>query len=237
MSLARLGELERRMSNVIRPGTVVEADYAQARIRVKIGGNTTAWVPWMTSRAGGDRSWHAPEIGEQVLVLAPCGDLAQGYALPSVYQNDSAAPASSEKIHRTEYEDGAIIEYDRENHRLKAVIPGEIIAEAEGMIKATSQESIEAFAETNIVADAKGNITARADGNINATAEGNITATATGSASINAGTQINIAAPIINLTGQVIHTGGDMLSEGISAQHHGHSAVTTGEDVSGPPVP
>ena len=246
MSLAaRVADLERRLANVTRPGTVVEADYAKARLRVKIGANTTAWLPWMTSRAGGDRSWHAPEIGEQVLVLSPSGDMAQGYIVPSVFQNDFGAPANAETMHRTEYEDGAIVEYDRENHRLKAIIPGEVIVEAEGAVKVTSEKSIEATAQEDIVADSQQNITATAQQDISATAQGDIVATATGSITANAtasvtitaGAEIALSAPLISIVGEVVQTGGDMLSMGISAQLHSHSAVTTGTEVSGPPVP
>ena len=75
MSNARIGELERRLSNTIRPGKVLEADYAKARLRVTMGDNTSAWLPWLTSRAGEDRTWHAPEVGEQVIVIAPGGEL------------------------------------------------------------------------------------------------------------------------------------------------------------------
>ncbi len=234
---ARLADVERRLANVTRPGTVVEADYANARLRVKIGANTTAWLPWMTTRAGGDRSWHAPEVGEQVLVLSPSGDMAQGYILPSVFQNKHGAPADAETMHRTEYEDGAIIEYDRENHRLKAIIPGEVVVEAEGAVLVTSEKSIEATAQEDIIADSQQSITATAQMNIVAIAQGDITATATGSITVTAGTEIALSAPLISIVGEIVQTGGDMLSMGVSAQHHLHSAVTTGTEVSGPPVP
>ena len=117
MSNARLGELERRLSNTIRPGTVLEADYAKARLRVTMGDNTSAWLPWLTNRAGEDRTWHAPEVGEQVIVIAPGGELSAGYVMPGgVYKNDYPANADKAEISRTTYKDGAILEYDREAH-------------------------------------------------------------------------------------------------------------------------
>lgn len=117
MSNARIGELERRLSNTIRPGTVLEADYAKARIRVTMGDNTSAWLPWLTSRAGEDRTWHAPEVGEQVIVMAPGGELSAGYVMPGgIYKTDYPANADKPEISRTTYKDGAILEYDRENH-------------------------------------------------------------------------------------------------------------------------
>jgi phage baseplate assembly protein V len=124
VSNARVGEMERRMSNIVRPGTVLEADYEKARIKVQVGQNQTAWIPWLTSRAGEDRSWHAPEVGEQVIVLSPSGDLAAGFVLPGgVYKNDYPANADSAEISRTTYKDGAVHEYDRENHAHLLQIP------------------------------------------------------------------------------------------------------------------
>jgi phage baseplate assembly protein V len=124
MTTARIGEIERRLSNVVRPGTVLEADYEKARIRVALGRNKTAWLPWMTSRAGNDRTWHAPEVGEQVLVISPSGELSQGYVMPGgIYKNDFPANGDSETVSRTTYGDGAVIEYDREAHAYAATIP------------------------------------------------------------------------------------------------------------------
>jgi len=225
---ARVSELERRLSNLIRPGTVTAADYPNARVRVQIGQNTTAWLPWMTHRAGGDRSWHAPEVGEQVLVLSPCGDLAQGFALPAVYQNAHPAPANAATVHRIEYEDGAVIEYDRQAHKLTATIPGEIVATADGDITVTSQK--------NIAATATQDITANAQGNIEATCAGSATLQAGQSITIQAAAAITLQAPAITITGEVTQTGGDMTSNGISAQTHMHSGVTTGTETSGPPM-
>jgi phage baseplate assembly protein V len=125
MSNARLGDIERRLSNMIRPGTVLEADYEKARIKVALGKNKTGWLPWVAGRAGGDRSWHAPEVGEQVLVVAPSGELASAFIMPGgVYRKDDAeAPATSPEISRTTYKDGAVVEYDRENHAHKIEVP------------------------------------------------------------------------------------------------------------------
>lgn len=121
-----LADLRRRFENVARLGVIAEADYAAARVRVAIGALKTAWLPWLTHSAGGDRTWHAPEVGEQVLVIAPSGDLAQGLVLPAIFYASRPANAAAATIHRTTYADGAVIEYDRAAHTLKINIPGAI---------------------------------------------------------------------------------------------------------------
>ena len=87
-------EAERRMSNVALKGRVVELDAVRARVRVQAGAITTGWLPFVTARAGHDRTWHAPEPGEQVLVLSPCGDLNQGVVVGSIYRAEHPAPAN-----------------------------------------------------------------------------------------------------------------------------------------------
>ncbi len=106
------------MSNLIRAGTIGEVNATDARARVQIGALLTAPLPWLTARAGEDRTWWAPSIGEQVLVLAPDGELAAGWILPGAYTQASPAPVTNPAIHRTTYRDGAVVEYDTAEHRL-----------------------------------------------------------------------------------------------------------------------
>ena len=124
-------EAERRISNVALMGQVVALDTARARVRVKAGPITTGWLPFATLRAGPDRTWHPPEPGEQVLLVAPGGDLNQGVVVGSVYRADHPAPADSEDISRTLFKDGAVIEYDRAQHHWRLAVPagGKIVLE------------------------------------------------------------------------------------------------------------
>jgi len=76
-------EAERRLSNVVMLGQVAELDAKKARVRVQAGPILTAWLPFATVRAGPDRTWHAPEPGEQVVLIAPGGDLNQAVVVGS----------------------------------------------------------------------------------------------------------------------------------------------------------
>lgn len=124
-------EAERRISNVALMGQVVDLDTARARVRVQAGPITTGWLPFATLRAGLDRTWHPPEPGEQVLLVAPGGDLNQGVVVGSIYRADHPAPADSEDISRTLFKDGAVMEYDRAQHHWRLAVPagGKIVLE------------------------------------------------------------------------------------------------------------
>lgn len=118
-------ELHRRLANLIRIGVIEEADYTKAKARVRIGDLLTAWLSWTAPRAGGDIEWQAPEVGEQVLVLAPSGELSQAIICPAIYSAQHPAPADRKTIRKVTFADGTIVEYDREAHRFTMAVAGE----------------------------------------------------------------------------------------------------------------
>jgi phage baseplate assembly protein V len=114
-----LAEIDRRLANLIRLGTIAQLDEAKALVTVQVGTMETDWLPWRVSRAGGNVAWHAPEVGEQVILLAPSGDLGQAVVLGSLYQTAHPANANTKDVQRMTYQDGTVVEYDRAEHQLK----------------------------------------------------------------------------------------------------------------------
>ncbi|MEO0036234.1 MAG: hypothetical protein RLZZ501_2257 [Pseudomonadota bacterium] len=135
-------ELERRLANLVRIGTVASVDPAAARATVAIGDVTTAALPWTVTRAGADRDWTAPAAGEQVLVVAVGGDLAQGVILGGLFADAAPAPADSGEIRRTTYADGAEISYDSAAHALTATLPGGATITAQGDFALTAAGTV-----------------------------------------------------------------------------------------------
>lgn len=113
-----LAEVERTLANLVRVGTVAQLNVAEARVTVDLGGLVTDWLPWLTARAGATRTWSAPRPGEQVLVLAPFGDLAQAVVLPAIYQDAYPAPAASQAREHVVFPDGSSVDYDSAQHQL-----------------------------------------------------------------------------------------------------------------------
>ncbi|TSE28230.1 phage baseplate assembly protein V [Tepidimonas thermarum] len=126
-----LTEDERRLSNVVLIGQVAELDATRARVRVRAGPILTGWLPFATVRAGPDRTWHAPEPGEQVVLVAPGGDLTQAVVVGSLYRDAYPPPADDPDISRTVWQDGAVLEYDRRQHYWHLSVPsgGRIVIE------------------------------------------------------------------------------------------------------------
>ena len=118
-----LAEAHRRISSMIRAGMVHEVRTGDARARVVIGENLTYWLPWLSPRAGADSIWHAPEVGEQVLVISPGGDLAQGFILAGIFSSSMPAPSANANLHLQKHADGATVSYDRAAHKRTVALP------------------------------------------------------------------------------------------------------------------
>lgn len=108
-----INDLFRRLANIVRIGTILEVDYQKARAKVKIGDIKTGFLPWCTERAGLNKNWNPLDIGEQVVILSPNGELDRGVILPSLYQTSNPAPGHSKDKTKNIFEDGTSIEYDK----------------------------------------------------------------------------------------------------------------------------
>jgi len=111
-TLATLQELARTLRNMIRTGVIVETDLDAGRCRVQTGGIQTDWLQWLTQRAGRSRTWWAPSVGEQVIILAVGGELDTAFVLPAIFSDDYPAPSASADALHIAFPDGAVIEYE-----------------------------------------------------------------------------------------------------------------------------
>jgi len=117
-------DILRKLANLIRFGTVHAI--AGKRVQVKIGGLLTRPLPWVSTRAGKTKSWSPPDIGEQVMVLSPNGDMGAAVAIGGIfcdaYDIPDDANANTVVI---AFGDGAVVLYDQAAHLLKATLPAE----------------------------------------------------------------------------------------------------------------
>ena len=118
-----IATLARLLENLIRFGTIEAVQMKPPRVKVKSGNIITAWRPWLGLRAGADREWDPPTLGEQCVLFSPSGNLAQGIVLTGLFSDLITANGDREGLHRRTYRDGAVIEYDSIAHRLRAILP------------------------------------------------------------------------------------------------------------------
>ncbi|WP_413742298.1 phage baseplate assembly protein V [Sodalis sp. RH15] len=105
-------DVQRQLRNIQNIGTVSHINLVDGTCRASIGNNTTTWLPWLTPRAGRTRTWWAPSIGEQVLVLSLGGELDTAFVLPGIFSDKFPAPSASADAIHIAFPDGAIIEYE-----------------------------------------------------------------------------------------------------------------------------
>ncbi len=117
------------LASLIRIGTVLSVDLAEARCIVRFGDPDdpepaqTGPIRWLSPRAGLTRVWSPPSMGEQVLLLCPDGQIGAAVAITGIVQ-DAFPPLGNSTAEMIEFADGAKITYDPEAHELVAVLPG-----------------------------------------------------------------------------------------------------------------
>ena len=112
----------RMLENLIRLGVIADVQMKPPRVKVKTGELTTAWLPWLALRAGSDREWDPPTINEQVILLSPSGQLANGVVITGLPSDHIPANGDRPGLHRRTYADGTVIEYDSKAHHLNATL-------------------------------------------------------------------------------------------------------------------
>ncbi|NMY84524.1 phage baseplate assembly protein V [Pseudomonas sp. WS 5411] len=115
--------LSRMLENLIRLGVIAEVQMVPPRVKVKTGELTTAWLPWLALRAGADREWDPPTVDEQVILISPSGQLANGVVITGLPSGHIPANGDRPGLHRRTYSDGTVIEYDSVAHHLNATLP------------------------------------------------------------------------------------------------------------------
>lgn len=124
MSSYDVSELNRQVANLVRIGSVSELDEANARVKLSVSGLTTDWLPWSAARAGKTRTWSPPQIGEQVIMVSPFGDMGQAVVVGSLFSDAATAPAASKDQETTVYPDGSTVDYNSATNTLTVTVAG-----------------------------------------------------------------------------------------------------------------
>ncbi len=133
--LLSLGETDRRHGSSFRVGVIEEADYPARRVRVRMAADAlTGWLPFAAIRAGALRVWSPPSIGEQVMIVAPAGDLNRGVVMPAIYRDLFPAPSDDPNLDILIWDDGSQVSYHRGSKQMNL--------HSVGIIRATAPDGI-----------------------------------------------------------------------------------------------
>lgn len=123
---AALEETRRRLANIIRWAVVAEVDGARARVRVTSGGIRSDWLPFAAPAAGDVRVWRLPSAGEQVLLIAPSGELNAGVVWPAIAQDKFPPPSSDPNSTVILFSDGTTVVQNRSDGSLRISASGAV---------------------------------------------------------------------------------------------------------------
>lgn len=209
---ADTNEIYRLLNNLIRTGTVLEVNLQDGLCRVQTGELQTTWLNWLTSRAGRTRTWWAPSVDEQVLLLSIGGDLTTAFVLPGIYSDANSAPSVSADALHIAFPDGAVIEYEPETSAL--TVSGIKTADVTASDSITTTVPLVLVkASTRITLDTP-----------EVVCTNKLT---TGTLEVQKGG---------TMKGNISHSGGSLTSNGIVVDTHQHNGVKSGSDNSGGPI-
>ncbi len=119
-----LAELERRLANIVKIGVIQEANHADKKLRVAMGETQTAWLPWPAEIGNNFIRWRPLRVGQQVVLVAPSGELNQAVIVGQLYGGGFEAPADDETLDLIQFDDGTKLQYDSSAHCLTAEVGG-----------------------------------------------------------------------------------------------------------------
>ncbi len=196
-------DILRLIRNLIRIGVVTAVD-ANKGCRVQTGDLETDWLNWLTLRAGNTHTMNAPNVGEQVLILAIGGELTTAFVLTGIFSDECSEPTDSLTADHRTYSDGAVIEYEPASGQLKATGIKTAIIDASDQISATTQVVI-----------------------VNAAKQIDLN-----TPTVNCSNNLTCATLNVTkggeMTGDFTHSGGAIKSNGITLHDHDHGGVQRG---------
>ncbi|KZX00999.1 hypothetical protein JL49_08050 [Pseudoalteromonas luteoviolacea] len=206
-----VAELMRRFANMLMLGTIEEVDHDTQKVRVKVGELVTGWLPWPAELGRNFIRWRPLKPGIQCLIACPAGEPTQAVIIQLLYTTEFHSPSISEHMDVLTFNDGTHIQYDSEN------------------------SVFDVNCAKDVTINIAGNVTAHVVGDVVATVDGSTSITSAGDFNIEAGGNFNVKASQTNIESPVTQTGGDMTSDGISAQKHLHAGITAGPGKTGAP--
>lgn len=110
-------------------GIVTAVDGKKHKVRCKIPALEdleTAWLPFLTPNAGGNKFYCLPDEGELVALLLDARGEG-GCVLGTIYNDQDTTPASSNDVWKKQFSNGTTIEHDRGSGHITIHAEGKII--------------------------------------------------------------------------------------------------------------
>lgn len=133
-------EINRRIENLLRLGTIHEVDHQTYRLRVKTGDLITDWLPWPADIGHNYKRWRPLRVGTQVILGSISGECEQALIIGMLYTQSLDPPSTDEDKDLIMFDDGSSLEHRSGN--LNIISAGSLNITAAGAIKISSGSNI-----------------------------------------------------------------------------------------------
>lgn len=125
----------------LRVGKVTEFDPDKLRARVNFPdmGIISHWLPLLVKNTLNTKDTYYLDEGEHVVCLMNGTGAESGYILGAIYDDKNTPQEHSKDLRRVKFDDGTVILYDREEHKLMIDVAGDIEITASGHMKFTAE--------------------------------------------------------------------------------------------------
>lgn len=160
----RVAELEANRAPSLRFAEVTEVDKAgKARVKLLDGDDMVSHpLRTLQRRTLKDKDQCFPDIGEHVACLFSGQGLETGVLLGAVYSDKNQTDGEEGHFGYYRYEDGTMIYYDRDQHKLYADVKGEVEIKCEKSATVEAQEDVTVTSGQTLILEGASGIRLRA---------------------------------------------------------------------------
>lgn len=157
----RVKALEHNRGASLRFARVTEVNEdGSARVELLDGpGLVSMPLRLLQRRTQKDKDQLFPEVGEHVACLFSGQGLEQGVILGAMYSSKNESAGQKTHMAYYEFEDGTVLSYDKEAHKLFADVKGELEAFVEKTAHVEVKQNTTLICEADVLVEAKGDIT------------------------------------------------------------------------------
>ncbi len=106
-----VAELQRKLAGMILVTTITSVDHAAKKLRVRLGSDESKEIPWPAIAGRNFVAWRPLREGQQIILLSPNGDPAQGMVIGELYSQAIDAPSTDENVDLIQFNDGSYIKH------------------------------------------------------------------------------------------------------------------------------
>lgn len=116
-----VAELQRKLVGMIQITTITSVDHASKKLRVRLGADESAELPWPATVGRNFVAWKPLRVGQQVILFSPSGDPAQGVIIGDLYSQAIDAPSTNEVVDLIQFNNGNLIEHNMTTGKFRIV--------------------------------------------------------------------------------------------------------------------